>query len=154
MVLTASFTAPLPLTVTDVQTRRCAIRSLEKALCCAAAPLTPRQRGLLRSEAGRRLVADKLAHYVVVAPEDDDETAVALWATKYTKAVSDLLGKYELVKVKVRGAGKRKRAARLAEALANDAKAQVAQSIGHTVLLFRGGPKLTPLICDDVKEDE
>lgn len=81
-----------------------------------------------------------MAQYVVCAPADDDETVVAFWVRKYSKAINDLLEKHELLKVKVREAGKRRRAEKLGVALAAHVDAQLAQSIGHTVLLYRALP--------------
>lgn len=81
-----------------------------------------------------------MAQYVVCAPSEDDETVVDFWVRKYSTAINELLAKHELLKVKVREAGKRRRAERLGIALAAHVDAQLAQSIGHTVLLYRALP--------------
>lgn len=53
------------------------------------------------------------------------------------KPIDDLLTKHELIRVKVRGAGKRRRALHLGSVLANSTNSSVAQSLGHTILLYR-----------------
>lgn len=96
-------------------------------------------RSILRSEAGRRFEAGLMATYQVAAPEEvgDVETIEQCWKEKYLKAIDDLLNKHELIRVKIRGAKKRSRAAHLGGILALASDALIVQSIGHTVLMYR-----------------
>lgn len=99
--------------------------------------LSGAQRRVLRSEAGRRLAADALATVELQAPGDEQEDAV--WAAQAATRVDTLLTSNELVRVRVRGAGKRARVAALGAKLALAARAEIAQSLGHTVLVYRRG---------------
>jgi len=119
--------------------RRCAIshRSSVTPFASSADDLSGQARGILRSEAGRRSAAGKLATLSSAAPPADDDLAEQVWSRKMYKPVDDLLAKHELIRVKVRGAGKRRRALHLGSVLANSTNSCVAQSLGHTVLLYR-----------------
>lgn len=124
----------------NVKPRTCGKRPAR----CGVEPLTPRERGKLRYEAVRRMRIGEMAQYTVTAPESDDSAAHIIWAQSCSTPISDLLRKYQIVKVKVRGAGKRRRAERLGTVIAKQVNAQIAQSLGHTVLLYIPAPDVAP----------
>lgn len=97
--------------------------------------LTGRDRRTLRSEAGRREAAGKLA-YVRMPRAEDPVTA----ESPVVREVSDRLAREEIVRVKT-AEKKKKLAAAVGEFLAEACEGEVAQVIGHTVLIYREAQK-------------
>lgn len=105
------------------------------SLRLSACSLNGAQRRLLRSEAGRRQSTGVLAMLELSVPVESEGEEE--WARLHADEMSKLLETEELVRVRLRGAQKRRRAAALGAILAEAAGGQIAQSLGHTVLVYR-----------------
>jgi RNA-binding protein YhbY len=135
---TAAFAASTPLRPLALSHAKAQHASQSSQGRCAHRPhvcaLTGGDRRALRSEAGRREAAGTLA-YVRMPRTDEPLTSEC----PVVREVRNRLRREEIVRVKT-AEKKKKLAAAVGDALAAACDAEIAQVIGHTVLIYRPAP--------------